>query len=57
MPGCPTYSGPRHEAIPEAGNITPFLRLDNLVHPEIAQEGDLNASLPGVQVGPNARGI
>ncbi|KAI0267520.1 NUC071 domain-containing protein [Russula aff. rugulosa BPL654] len=21
MPGCPTYSGPRHEAVPEAGDI------------------------------------
>ena len=21
MPGCPTYSGPRHEAVPDAGDI------------------------------------
>ena len=45
MPGCPTYSGPRHEAVPDAGDITLLLRLDDLVQPEMPPPSTLDASL------------
>ena len=31
MPGCPTYSSPRHEAVPNAGDITGLLEVDKRI--------------------------
>ena len=45
MPGCPTYSGPQHEAVPDAGDITFPLRLDDLVQLETPPLLTLDASL------------
>ena len=57
MPGCPTYSGPRHEAVPDAGDITSLLRLDDLVQPETPPSWTLDASLTEGHVGRDALGI
>ena len=45
MPGCPTYSGPQHEAVPDAGDITFLLRLDDLVQSETPPLLTLDTSL------------
>ena len=45
MPGCPTYSGPRYKAVPDAGDITFLLRLDDHVQLETPPLWTLDASL------------
>jgi hypothetical protein len=40
MPGCPTYSGPRHEAVPDAGDTISKIALENLHRP--IEEGGLD---------------
>ena len=45
MPGCPTYSGPRYEAVPDASDITSLLRLDDLVQLEMPPLSTLDAFL------------
>ncbi|KAI0261306.1 hypothetical protein BGY98DRAFT_1104466 [Russula aff. rugulosa BPL654] len=47
MPGCPTYSGPRHEAVPEAGDSRPSLRETNESQPSS------HAMVPSIPVVPS----
>ena len=56
MPGCPTYSGPRHEAVPEAGDITFPLRLDDLIQLETPPPLTLDTSLTEGHVARDVRG-
>ena len=57
MPGCPTYSSPRYKAVPDAGDITFLLRLDDLVQPETPPLSTLDASLTEGLAVRDARGI
>jgi hypothetical protein len=56
MPSCSTYFGPRHEAVPDAGDITFLLRLDDLVQPETPLPSTLDAFLTEGRVVRDARG-
>ena len=55
LPGCPTYSGPQYEAVPDAGDITFPLRLDDLVQLETPPPLTLDASLTEGHVARGAR--
>ena len=43
MSGCPTYSGPRHEAVPDAGDILSPALLDMLSN--IPHAADIDMTL------------